>query len=261
MKVKVRFLGTSGYGITPTRNLPSLLINDCILVDCGEGMLKTLKGVNISISSIKAVFLTHLHADHVLGLISLLWDLALYGRADFTNPTNSLPIYVPEGMGSHIDQILLSTFSPFQRVNFSVEIHELPSLHSEPLILDINNRQYSVDWMQTTHVPICYAYKFDKKLGISGDTGPNDQFNAFFQKISCLIHESTFPDSQSDLAHRLNHCTPVDVANLAVDVSCQRAILNHLPDLSNQDENSFLKEAKKIFSDIVVAHDLDLFEI
>ncbi|MHA1674536.1 MAG: MBL fold metallo-hydrolase [Promethearchaeota archaeon] len=259
--MKVQFLGTSGFGVTTRRNLPSLLINDCILVDCGEGTLKTMKDMKISIPTVKAVFLTHLHADHMLGLISLLWDLALYQRNDFTIPRTSPPIYVPEGMGSHLDHILLSTFSPFQRVNFSVDIRELPDKHSEPLALDIQNSSYSVDWMQTTHTPKCFAYKFNMKVGISGDTAPMVQFKTFFQDIPYLIHESTFPDSQATLAHLLNHCTPIDVANLASEISCRGVILNHLPDLSEEAEVLFLEEAKKVFPEIGVAHDRDIFEI
>ena len=259
--MKVQFLGTSGCGITTQRNLPSLLIDDCILIDCGEGTLKTLKELKLSDREIRAIFLTHMHADHMLGLVSLLWDMALYHRDDFTIPHTSPPIFVPEGMGSHLDQILYSTFSPFQRANFSVDIHELPSAHSESLTLDIQNGRYSVDWLQTNHVPGCLAYNFKHKLGISGDTGPMDQFTSFFQNIPYLIHESTFPDSQASLAHRLNHCTPLDVANLASEISCQKAILNHLPDLSEQDEDSFLDKAKKIFPEISVAHDRDLLTI
>ena len=259
--MKVRFLGTSGFGVTTRRNLPSLLIDDCILVDCGEGTLKTMKEMNIPILPVKAVFLTHLHADHMLGLISLLWDLALYTRDDFTIPCTSPPIFVPEGMGPNLDQILRSTFSPFKRVNFSVDIHELPGEHAEPLSLDIQNIPYSVDWIQTTHTPKCFAYKFNKKVGISGDTGPIDQFKAFFQDIPYLIHESTFPDTHATLAHQLNHCTPLDVANLASEISCRRVILNHLPDLSEEEEVSFLEEAKKVFPEISVAHDRDVFEI
>ncbi len=72
----ILFLGTSGHGITTTRNLPSILIDKSILVDCGEGTFRSLLNLNIPISSIKVIFLSHQHADHFLGLISIIWQLA-----------------------------------------------------------------------------------------------------------------------------------------------------------------------------------------
>ena len=180
--MEILFLGTSGVGVTTDRNPPAILIDKSILVDCGEGFFKRLLENNINPLAIKAVFLTHLHADHVLGLISLLWRLAFYQHeTDFSQPRESFPIYLPWGMSAELEKILGSTYSTFNNVKFKVNIIELPLKPQEKFKLDVNNVQYSINWIKTKHVPLCYAYKFNNQLVISGDTAPFPKFAKFVE--------------------------------------------------------------------------------
>lgn len=257
--MKIQFLGTSGSGITRNRNLPSILIDDCILVDVGEGTLKTLKNLNIDVNSIKAIFLSHLHADHFIGIISFLWELALYSREDINVPKKSPPIYLPEGMKSNIEKILQLSFTPSDRVHFTVNYIELPHQMEKPLKVKFNTNMYRIMWTSTQHDPLCYAFRFNDSLGISGDSAPKQDLKPFFKGIKHLIHESTFPDKMKSTAHRLNHSTPLDVAELAQDLSLKSAFLTHLPRISLEEEQGFLEKAKEIYLNIKIAHDLDYF--
>ena len=88
----VYFLGTAGALPTPQRNPPCIMIrrgSDTILFDCGEGaqqqMMRSRCGFLVN-----AVFISHWHADHFLGLFGLVQTLSFNGR------TEPLTIYGPE---------------------------------------------------------------------------------------------------------------------------------------------------------------------
>jgi len=88
----VYFLGTAGALPTPVRNPPCIMIrrgSDTLLFDCGEGaqqqMMRSRCGFIVN-----AVFITHWHADHFLGLFGLVQTMSFNGR------TEPLTIYGPE---------------------------------------------------------------------------------------------------------------------------------------------------------------------
>ena len=88
----VYFLGTAGALPTPVRNPPCIMIrrgSDTLLFDCGEGaqqqMMRSRCGFVVN-----AVFISHWHADHFLGLFGLVQTMSFNGR------TEPLTIYGPE---------------------------------------------------------------------------------------------------------------------------------------------------------------------
>ena len=88
----VYFLGTAGALPTPLRNPPCIMIrrgSDTLLFDCGEGaqqqMMRSRCGFIVN-----AVFISHWHADHFLGLFGLVQTMSFNGR------TEPLTIYGPE---------------------------------------------------------------------------------------------------------------------------------------------------------------------
>jgi ribonuclease Z len=88
----VYFLGTAGALPTPLRNPPCIKVrrgSDTLLFDCGEGaqqqMMRSRCGFTVN-----AVFITHWHADHFLGLFGLVQTMSFNGR------TEPLTIYGPE---------------------------------------------------------------------------------------------------------------------------------------------------------------------
>jgi ribonuclease Z len=89
--LQVYFLGTAGALPTPLRNPPCIMVrrgSDTLLFDCGEGsqqqMMRSRTGFLID-----AIFVTHWHADHFLGIAGLVQTLSFMGRKD------PLPIYGP----------------------------------------------------------------------------------------------------------------------------------------------------------------------
>ena len=77
------FLGTSASAPTASRGASATLLRrggDRLLVDCGEGTQRQLLRSDAGLVDLEDVFLTHLHADHVLGLPGMLKTFALRGR-------------------------------------------------------------------------------------------------------------------------------------------------------------------------------------
>jgi len=87
----VHFLGTAGALPTPQRNPPCIMIrrgSDTLLFDCGEGAQQQMMRARTGFT-IDAIFVTHWHADHFLGIFGLIQTLSFNGR------TEPLTIYGP----------------------------------------------------------------------------------------------------------------------------------------------------------------------
>jgi len=252
--MEVQFLGTSGRGITKTRNLPSFLVDKSLLFDCGEGCLKSLRILEIDLHSITNIFITHFHADHVLGLISIIYSMAFYEQIG-----KIPPIYIPEGMKSNLYSILDNTYtSPIlEKFHYELEIHELIANHDDILKIAAKNKEYEIDWIKTAHNPLCYAYKINDTVVYSGDTYPIEEMIEFAKNVKILIHEASLSDDIFEIAKMTNHTTPEAAANIAKKSKVNILYLCHVPDLTSKEEIDFLKNAVLVFPNIRIAKDLD----
>ena len=82
MDLDVLFLGTAGSSPSPQRGLPATLVRrggDRLLFDCGEGTQRQLMR-SVGLVELEELFITHFHADHVLGLPGMLKTFALRQR-------------------------------------------------------------------------------------------------------------------------------------------------------------------------------------
>jgi ribonuclease Z len=88
----VHFLGTAGALPTPQRNPSCIMIrrgSDTLLFDCGEGAQQQMMRARTGFT-VDAIFVTHWHADHFLGIFGLIQTLSFNGR------TKPLTIYGPQ---------------------------------------------------------------------------------------------------------------------------------------------------------------------
>jgi ribonuclease Z len=100
MSINLTILGNSSA--TPTLNrFPSAqylnMLDHHILIDCGEGTQMQLRKYKIKKSKLQYIFISHVHADHILGLPGLLFSMNLNSRTDV------LHIFAPQSVFEIID--------------------------------------------------------------------------------------------------------------------------------------------------------------
>ena len=80
MNEKIIMLGTGSAMVTDCYNTCFLLKseNDCLLVDAGggNGILSAIKKSGIAWNSIKTMFITHSHTDHILGAVWVIRQIS-----------------------------------------------------------------------------------------------------------------------------------------------------------------------------------------
>src|SRR6476660_2358648 len=118
MDLDLVFLGTAGSMPTAQRAPAALLVRrggDRLLFDCGEGTQRQLLRSSVGLVDLHEIYVTHFHADHVLGLPGMLKTFALRGR--------ELPLVVhgPHGLGD----LLRSLARVSGRLSYELRLVEL----------------------------------------------------------------------------------------------------------------------------------------
>ena len=118
MSLSIRFLGTSASRPTTERNVTALTMireGETLLFDCGEGTQRQMMRYGTSFA-LADIFFTHMHADHMLGVIGLFRTLSLQGR------TEPMRLWGPRGSAALLKQaIALGS----DKQSFPLEINEV----------------------------------------------------------------------------------------------------------------------------------------
>ena len=147
-------LGTSGMCPMPIRALSSCYVRiaeKSFLIDCGEGTQVELMRNKISTCDIDYILITHLHADHISGLMGVLLAMQMQGR------TKELNIIGPRGLSRYI-----SGFSMLIKglgFRYNVVEKEKP----ETLTIKTKMSDIVLDMITCEHSVYCYAYSIELK--------------------------------------------------------------------------------------------------
>jgi ribonuclease Z len=244
--MKITFLGTSGSIITADRVNISILIDDDLLLDAGEGVTQRLLQMENDLNEIERICITHFHQDHVSGLPGLIWTMWQNERK------LSLEIIGPEGIEDLTISLLKLMNTPLHALTFDLKFTEV----SGGSIIDDD-----ISAIESDHQIRSMAYQIRRKVCVcySGDTRPNERIENLSGGCDVLIHEASFPNEMEELAHKYGHSTPGDAGKLAKKAGVKEAlVLIHWPEKYFKEKTSLIAQAKIFFDGkIIVPSDLD----
>ena len=265
-------LGTGCPKVDFERFGPSNLVSTNktkILIDCGSGVTQRLDQIKISSADIDALFLTHLHSDHVVDIYQLIISSWHSYRI------KPWIIYGPKGTKKFIKK-LMDTWKDERELRikyearssvkaFNIIVKEFKNL-GKVKIKDLNIQYFEVD-----HKPVKFAYGFNfihknKKLTISGDTRPCENIMKYGQKADVLLHE-VFIDGELKKTNKMRskktlhnvrsyHTPSTLLGKIAKLTNCKKLVLTHLvPTKFN--ENKLKKTIRNDFGkDPIIGRDL-----
>ncbi len=259
-----------------------------LLFDCCEGAQKQMMRYKISYSKTKAVFVTHLHADHFLGVFGLVQTMNMNGRQE------PLLIHGPKGAKNLFETVFsLKHLAP----QFPIEVKEVSSgkifeeelfevrsfqvKHVGPslgyvleqkayrrfdekkarqagirgkLFTEIQNKgKITVGGKAIDYEDVTYVQE-GKKIVYSGDTVPCKTVVDAAKNANLLVHDACFTEEDKQLAGEKMHSTAKQAAETAKEAGAKKLLLTHFSNRYD-DRKKLLEEAKKIFPESVLAEE------
>lgn len=259
--------------------------NDAFVFDSGSGSARKLLRMGFPAEKMKAVFLTHLHSDHIDGLSELLLQSWIAGAR-----STPLPVYGPQGT-----QQVIAGFGQAYAIDkgFRVAHHGaqvanpggyggaamiLPVPLSSATAWEANGVRITVIKVNHTPVAPAFGYRIDYKgrsVSVSGDTIYSQDFTAASKGVDVMFHEAINKAMVGQMGDTLDrrgrrgaakimrdiqgyHATPEDAARSAQAADAKALVLYHLvpgPPSSYFDA-AFMGDAPDLFDgEISVARD------
>lgn len=292
----LRFLGTAASRPTVERNVSAIAVQrdgETMLVDCGEGTQRQMMRYGVSFA-LADIFFTHLHTDHLLGVVGLTRTLQLQGREE------PLRLWGPPGSARALRQAV--AFGG-DRVGFAVEVAEVqpgvPVPRGDyavvPFALDHagasavgyafveeeRRGRFNPDLARALGVPegplwgelhrgrpvtlddgrlveptaLVGPTRPGRRVVITGDTRPGAATVDAAQHADLLVHEATFAEDEAARAKETGHATAREAAMVARAASARRLVLTHISARYSHDTRDLEREARAVFPDVAVARD------
>ncbi len=268
--MEITFLGTSSGVPTRIRNVSSVALRlpqraEFWLFDCGEATQHQILRSDVKISQISRIFVTHMHGDHIFGLMGLLASCGMAGNAD------RIDIYGPPDLDDYLRAsrrysqthfsypVKVHTVQPgvvFEDDQFVVSCdllkHRVPAYGYRVVERD-RPGHFDVDRAMALGIPsgpvygrlkrgetvelsdgrkicgaeLCGPTQVGRKLAYCTDTVFCDSAVELAQDADVLIHEATFAHQDADLAYQRLHSTSTMAAQTALAAQAKQLIMTH----------------------------------
>lgn len=294
---KVHILGC-GSALPTHRHNPSSQVVEIrgklFMVDCGEGTQLNVRRCRLNFGKLYAVFLSHLHGDHVLGLMGMLSTFGLNGR---TAPLHIFATKEYEELlrleikmyCSHLsyDVVFHAVDTTKHQVVYedrSLTVESLPLRHrvhccgylfrEKPGSLHINREQidfYGIPVSQINNIKagLDWTTPEGKTIPNSWLTHPSDPVRSYaycsdtryfpeladmVRDVTVVYHEATYTEEYHDMAVKYMHSTAREAAMTARDANAQKLIIGHYSKRFDS-ETPLLLEAKDVFPNTILSNE------
>ncbi|MGA2875676.1 MAG: ribonuclease Z [Nitrososphaerales archaeon] len=299
---KIHFLGTSSAVPTKERGMSCIGIsyeNVLAFFDCGEGSQRAINEAGLGFNKECVVFITHMHGDHVVGLLGLLQTMSMNRRQ------KKLHIFGPKGI---VDFVRMNKAILKFGLTFEVLVSEI-----KPGLV-YNYPKFRVFATEAEHSTESFAYVFEeaekpgkfntkkalklgipegplwsklqhgsrvvspkngklvrpeqvlgpsrkgKRIGISGDTRPSKKLMGFFKGCDVLVFDSTYSDVHAENARENKHSTSREAATFARKARVKKLILTHFS-ARYRSVSTLVRQARKEFPLSFAAHDGMVYDV
>jgi ribonuclease BN (tRNA processing enzyme) len=251
MTMQLTCLGGAAAWPNPGQGCSSFLVetgDTSILVDAGPNTLLELRK-HIRYSTVTAIVISHLHADHILDLVPYRYGL-VYGPE---RPERPIPLWLPPGGIQHLNRLAAALGSDAEQpVEFWTTVFD-PTEYNPVDELVIG--AVTISFERTEHAVECYAMRFrgqgQTSLTYTADTGSVAGLAAFARNSDLLVAEGTLPESDN-ADTGAGHLTPSQAGSLAALVGTPRLVISHL--WAERPDEEVVKAARLTYSgDILIA--------
>lgn len=300
---KVHILGCGSALPTKHHNPSSQIVEirgKYFMIDCGEGTQTQVRRSRTNFSKLYAIFISHIHGDHVLGLIGMLSTFGLQGR------TTPLHVYAPEGYES-LFKLEIETFC--STLDYDIVFHPVDTTKH---CIIYEDRSLTVETIPLKHRMPCSGFIFREKQGLrhinpdkvkyynvplsqlgnlraghdwtdaDGNTIPNEELTTppdpvrayaycsdtcympslaqMLKGVTTLYHEATYCEDMKDKAQKYLHSTAREAALTARDAGVKQLLLGHYSQ-RYIDETPILSEAQAVFPSSFLTDEGKVFSV
>lgn len=259
-------LGTGMGTVTNLYNTCFVMQNEggSFLVDAGGSIeiKERLNKANIRLEDLENIFISHSHADHILGLVWLLKGMA--GIIMKGNKKNKMNIYCND----EVYEAIKGLFSYTLQQNLLEKIYDYVKF----IILE--------DGSCCNINGVCYEFfdiraKGSKQYGFSclldnkrivflGDEPLNPYLNQRIKNADYVMHEAFCLDSEKDIFHpyEKNHSTALSTAKIMNELNVKNLILYHTEESHKDKAKSYKREASSVFDgNVLVPNDMEVIKL
>lgn len=303
MAFKITILGSSGavpaYGRMPSAQFIEVE-NNYFMIDCAEGAQLQLMKFDLHMHRIDHIFISHLHGDHYLGLMGLIFTLHLNKRK------NDLHIYSHKGLDEIITlqlkysksslnyKIIFHQLTPGkQEVVFEnkfVTVETIPLLHKldcsgflirekpKPRRIDKEVMPQNLSVLQLNKLKagedivdeegnilyknesLTLSPRKSRSYAYCSDTQYFEEIVEQIREVDVLYHEATFMEEDADKALETRHSTVKQAATIALKAQPVRLLIGHFS-ARYKDLLPVIDEAKRVFQNTYLALEGETFTI